>query len=49
MKIKVEFECEIYPVEYTPWFTVNNELKYTNLDCIESLEVFDAETGEELL
>ena len=49
MKIKVEFECEIYPVEYTPWFTVNNELNYTNLDYIESLEVFDAETGEELL
>ena len=48
MKIKVEFECEIYP-ENTPWFTVNNEIKYTNLDCIESLEVFDAETGEELL
>ena len=48
MKVKVEFECEIYPVEYTPWFTVNDEIVHTNLECVEKLKVFDAETGEEL-
>jgi len=48
MKVKVVFECEIYPIEYTPWFTVNDELKHTNLDYVDNLSVYDAETGEEL-
>lgn len=29
MKVKIVFECEIYPTNYTPWFTVNDELKHT--------------------
>ena len=50
MKVKVEFECEIYSANYTPspWFTVNDELKHTSFDCVENLKVFDAETDEEL-
>lgn len=48
MKVKVEFECEIYPENYMPWFTVNDEIKHTGLDCVENLKVFDVETGEEL-
>ena len=47
MKVKVIFECEIYS-EYTPWFTVNNELKHTNLECVEDLKVFVIETDKEL-
>lgn len=45
MKVKVVFECEIYPTDYTPWFTVNDELKHTGFDCVNNLSVFDAETG----
>ena len=48
MKVKVVFECEIYPTDYTPWFTVNDELKHTDFDCVENLKVFDTETGKEL-
>lgn len=48
MKVKVVFECEIYPTDYTPWFTVNDELKHTGFDCVNNLSVFDAETGEKL-
>lgn len=28
MKVKVEFECEIYPEHYTPWFTVNDIIEH---------------------
>lgn len=48
MKVKIVFECEIYPTDYTPWFAVNDELKHTGFDCVNNLSVFDAETGEEL-
>lgn len=48
MKVKIEFECEIYPENYTPWFTANDELKHTNLEYIKNLKVFDVETDEEL-
>lgn len=48
MKVRVEFECEIYSDKYTPWFTANDELIHTNLEYVENLKVFDAETGEEL-
>lgn len=48
MKVKVEFECEIYSDKYTPWFAVNDEIEHTNFECVENLRVFDAETGEEL-
>ena len=48
MKVKVEFECEIYSENYTPWFAVNDEIKHTNLECVENLKVFNAETKEEL-
>lgn len=48
MHVKVEFECEIYPINYTPWFTVNDELEHTKLDYVDNLRVFDAKTGEEL-
>ena len=48
MKVKVEFECDIYPLDYTPWFTVHDELEHTNLDYVNNLNVFNAETGEEL-
>lgn len=49
MKVKVVFECEIYPTDYTSWFAVNDELEHTGFDCVNNLSVFDAETGEELL
>ena len=29
MQVKIVFECEIYPTNYTPWFTVNDEFKHT--------------------
>lgn len=48
MKVKVEFECEIYSNQFTPWFAVNDEIIHTNLECVENLKVFDAETGKEL-
>lgn len=48
MKVKVEFECEIYPTNYTPWFTVNDELKHTDFEHINNLTVTDIETDEEL-
>lgn len=48
MKVKIEFECEIYPEKFTPWFTVNDEIQRTNLECVDNLKVFDAEIGKEL-
>lgn len=48
MKVKIEFECEIYPDKFTPWFTVNDEIIHTNFECVENLKVFDVETGEEV-
>ena len=48
MKVKVSFECEVYSTEYTPWFAVDNELNHTNLEQVNNLQVFDAETNEEL-
>ena len=48
MKVRVEFECEIYSDKYTPWFAVNDEIIHTNFECVENLKVFDVETGEEL-
>ncbi len=48
MRVKVEFECEVYTTDFTPWFKMNYELKHTDLECIENLKVFDVETGEEL-
>lgn len=48
MKVRVEFECEIYSDKHTPWFAVNDEIIHTNFECVENLKVFDVETGEEL-
>ena len=48
MKVKIEFECEIYPEKFTPWLTVNDEIQCTNLECMENLKVFYAETGKEI-
>lgn len=48
MKVKVEFDCEIFPDGTTPWFFVHNELKHVDMDCIDNLKVYDAETGKEL-
>lgn len=48
MKVKVEFECEVYKGDYTPWFAIHDVFEHTNLDCVENLKVFNAETGEEL-
>ena len=48
MKVKVEFECEIYPCERTPWFEVCDELNHTGFDQVNNLRVFDVETEEEL-
>lgn len=48
MKVKVEFTCEIYDTNHTPWFAVNNILQCTSLDHVEDLVVSDPETGEEL-
>lgn len=48
MKVKVEFECEIYSDKYTLWFAVNDEIEHTNFECVENLRVFNTETGEEL-
>ena len=48
MKVRIEFECEIYSEKSTPWFTVNDEIIHTNFECVENLKVFDAETGKEL-
>lgn len=39
MKVKVEFECEVYAAFSDPWFAVNDELKHTGLDYISNLEV----------
>lgn len=48
MKVRVEFECEIYSDKFIPWFAVNDEIMHTNLECVENLKVVDVETGEEL-
>lgn len=48
MKVRVEFECEIYSDKYTPWFAVNDEIEHTNFERVENLKVFNVETGEEL-
>ena len=49
MKVKVEFECEIYPVDYSPWFTVHDRLEHTDLDRVNNLKVLNVETGQEEL
>ena len=49
MKVKVTFECEIYPCGNSPWFAVYEALEHSSkLDCLQNVEVFDAETGEEV-
>ena len=48
MKVKVTFECEIYPCGNSPWFEVYEALEHSSkLDCLQNVEVFD-ETGEEI-
>lgn len=48
MKVKVTFECEIYPCDKTPWFEVYEALEHSSkLDYLHNVQVFD-ETGEEL-
>lgn len=37
MKVRIEFECEIYSEKSTPWFAVNDEIIHTNLECVENL------------
>lgn len=34
MKVKIEFECEIYSQNFTPWFVVNDEIIHTNFECV---------------
>ena len=48
MKVKVEFEYEIYSEYYTPWLAINDEIEHTKLECVENLKVFDSKTKEEL-
>lgn len=48
MKVKIEFECEIFPGGTTPWFFVHSELNHADIDCIDNLKVYDVETGKEL-
>jgi len=48
MKVKVEFECEIFPDGTTPWFFIYDALKHCGVEYAETLKVYDAETGKEL-
>ena len=49
MKVKVTFECEIYPCGDSPWFTVYDALSQSSkLDYIRDVTVIDTETNEEV-
>lgn len=48
MKVKVEFECEVYSINDQTWFKIYDEIEHTRLDCVQNFKVFDAETGEEV-
>lgn len=49
MKVKVTFECEIYPCDRTPWFEVYEALNHSSkFDQLQNVKVFDEETNEEL-
>lgn len=48
MKIRVEFECDVYSIDYQTWFKVYDEVNRIRLDCIENVKVYDAETNEEV-
>lgn len=50
MKVKVTFECEIYPCDNSPWFEVYDALSQSSkLECIQNVTVINTETNEELL
>lgn len=48
MKIRVEFECDVYSISSETWFKVYDEITRTQLDYIQNVKVFDAETNEEV-
>ena len=48
MKIKVEFECDVYSINDQTWFKVYDEINRTQFDCIQNVKVYDAETNEEV-
>lgn len=48
MKIRVEFECDVYSINEETWFRISDEINRTQLDCIQNIKIFDAETNEEL-
>ena len=48
MKIRVEFECDVYSINDQTWFKVYDEVNRTQLDYIQNVKVFNAETNEEV-
>lgn len=48
MKIRVEFECDVYAINDQTWFKIYEEVNRTQLDCIQNVKVFNAETDEEV-
>ena len=48
MKIRVEFECDVYSINDQTWFKVYDEVNHTQLDCIQNVKVYDAATNEEI-
>ena len=48
MKIRVEFECDVYSIDYQTWSKVYEEVNRIQLDCVQNVKVFNAETNEEV-
>ena len=48
MKIRVEFECDVYSIDYQTWFEIYNEINKTQLECIQNVKVFNAEINKEV-
>lgn len=48
MKVKVEFECDVYSINSRTWFKIYDEIKKTQLDGIQEVKVFNAETNKEV-
>ena len=47
MRVKVTFECEVYPCGHSEWFAVHDELEHTGLDRICNLEIEEIEEDED--
>ena len=43
MKVKVTFECEVYPYGHSEWSAVYDELEHTRLDYVHNLDVEEIE------